>query len=444
MWSCPDLISVVNYALTSHSTNQTNTQGRMKQIFILIVATALSTQAAQIKFALSPPGTDVAVGLSPSNEVPAVTNSTGSGNTISNGIFLDTSTAILHFTVGYGSAGGFTDLTGEATGMNIDGPAPAGQNANVLVDLGAINVPATNPALGGTIIGDIPFPTNAIADLLAGSNYVNILTVLNPGGEIRAQLIQVPNGPPSISCPAASTNECGTISTVSATVSDPDGDALTVVWSVNGIAIQTNDLPASTNSSSVSLSAKLGLGTNVVTVTATDTAGNVSSCTTTIIIVDTTPPVIESASATPNVLWPPNHKMVTIKVQAQVTDTCGPATWKILSVASSEAADAKGSGKKTTTDWQITGDHTLQLLAERSGKGTGRIYTITIQAKDQSGNTASETLTVTVPHDQGSSQTKDAAGNKTSKAEPHGQGNGQAKESAGNKASKTAAHGKKP
>lgn len=211
---------------------------------------------------------------------------------------------------------------------------------------------------------------------------------------------QITNGPPSVTCPAASTNECGTLTTATAVVSDPDGDALTVVWSVNGVAIQTNDVPASTNSSSVTFSAHLSLGTNTVSVAATDTATNTTTCSTTVTVVDTTPPVIESVSATPNVLWPPNHKMVAIKVQARVTDTCSTTTWKITGVTSNEAADAKGSGK-SAPEWQITGDHTLKLRAERSGKGSGRIYTITIQAKDASGNTASKTVTVTVPHDQG-------------------------------------------
>src|SRR6266403_2070126 len=52
----------------------------MKRLLVLLVAATLSAQAAQIRFALSPPGTDAGVGLSPSNEVPVVTNSTGSGN----------------------------------------------------------------------------------------------------------------------------------------------------------------------------------------------------------------------------------------------------------------------------------------------------------------------------------------------------------------------------
>ncbi len=50
--------------------------------------------------------------------------------------------------------------------------------------------------------------------------------------------------------------------------------------------------------------------------------------------------------------------------------------------------------------WLVAGDHTLKLRAERSGKGRSRIYTITIQATDASGNASTATCTVSVPHDQ--------------------------------------------
>src|SRR5439155_16901006 len=103
----------------------------MKKALVLLVAGTLSTQAAQIHFALSPPGTDVAVGLSPSNEVPAVTNSSGSGNTIGGGIAFDTDTSIMHVEVGYGSAAGLTNLTGEPAAMHMHIQAPARHEAGV-------------------------------------------------------------------------------------------------------------------------------------------------------------------------------------------------------------------------------------------------------------------------------------------------------------------------
>ena len=74
------------------------------------------------------------------------------------------------------------------------------------------------------------------------------------------------------------------------------------------------------------------------------------------------------------------------------------APWKIVAVASNEPADGQGDGD-TAPDWVLTGDHALKLRAERAGNGSGRVYTITIQATDASGNAAAAEVTVTVPHD---------------------------------------------
>jgi hypothetical protein len=376
----------------------------MKRIVVALLAAGLSTQAALVQFEISPSGTDFGVGLSPSNVVPAVTNSSGSGGAISGGIMFDSDTSLLEIALGYGSAAGFTNLTGVATGMHLNGPASTNQSAGVLLDLSPFNFPAAAATNGGVIFGTVAFPTNAVSNLLAGLTYVQIETALNANGEIRGQLVPVvaTNSPPSVSCPPASTVPCAVPSTFTAMVSDPDGDALTVVWSVNGAFMQTNTLPATPTPApvNVSLTATLPLGTNTLAIMVTDTATNTASCSSTITVVDTNPPVITDVTATPNVLWPPNHKFVEITVHATVTDTCDTATWKIISVSSNEVA--KGKGSKSSSAWKITGAHTVKLLAERDGKGSGRIYTITVQAEDVSGNlSAPATVTVTVPHDKG-------------------------------------------
>ena len=152
-------------------------------------------------------------------------------------------------------------------------------------------------------------------------------------------------------------------------------------------------------------SGALPLGTNLITVAVADSAGYTATCGTTVTVVDTTPPVIVAASASPNMLWPPNHKMVTVTVNAVVTDNCGPAPWKIISVQSNEPVNGLGDGN-TSRDWKISGDHTVVLRAERSGTGSGRIYTLTLQAKDASGNLSTPAaVTVTVPKSQGQAQT---------------------------------------
>jgi len=160
--------------------------------------------------------------------------------------------------------------------------------------------------------------------------------------------------------------------------SDADGDPLTFTWSgpfgtISGAA------------ASVSLPA----GTHVVTLTVRDGRGGSSSDTLVVTVVDATPPVIQSAAATPSVLSPANHQFVAVTITVSAVDGCGGSVrCRITSVTANEPL---------ADDWIITGDLTLKLRAERLNKGMGRIYTITIVCTDAAGNEATKTVTVTVP-----------------------------------------------
>lgn len=110
-------------------------------------------------------------------------------------------------------------------------------------------------------------------------------------------------------------------------------------------------------------------------------------------MIDNTPPQITGISANPSVLWPPNHKMVGVTVNYNSTDNCGQPTCQIGSVTSNESI--------SSSDFAIMDSHHVNLLAERKEKGSGRIYTITINCEDTSGNSSSQAVMVTVPHDQG-------------------------------------------
>jgi hypothetical protein len=120
-------------------------------------------------------------------------------------------------------------------------------------------------------------------------------------------------------------------------------------------------------------------------------------------------PTIDSVVPTPATLWPPNHKLAQVSVVVTATDICDPnPTCQITSVASSEAADAHGSGN-TSPDFIVTNPGPavspahlgVQLRAERAGGGSGRTCTITVQCSDASHNSSTATTIVTVPHDQG-------------------------------------------
>lgn len=116
-------------------------------------------------------------------------------------------------------------------------------------------------------------------------------------------------------------------------------------------------------------------------------------------VADTTPPEILSTSTDRPVLWPANHKMVDVNVSAVIQDDTDPSpTFTVVAVESSDPGDSLGDGT-TEPDFVITGDTTVQLRAERSGRGVGRIYTITIMAVDESGNASFATTQVSVPHD---------------------------------------------
>ncbi len=210
---------------------------------------------------------------------------------------------------------------------------------------------------------------------------------------------------PLITCAEPMTVECGLPVVLMTQVLSPVGNAMTVVWSVDGVTVQTNLItaphpPVMITGVLASLGA-LPLGTNLVEVNVTDSVSNTASCSTTITVVDLMPPQISSASASPSVLWPPNHQMVTVAINATATDDCGTVTWKIIGVHSNEAVNGPGEGN-TAPEWQILGDHAVSLRAERSGNGTGRVYGITVQAQDVTGNLSSPVrVMVTVPKSQG-------------------------------------------
>jgi hypothetical protein len=119
---------------------------------------------------------------------------------------------------------------------------------------------------------------------------------------------------------------------------------------------------------------------------------------------DTTPPTV-SCKATPDVLWPVNHKLWDIKVNVVATDVggTGVAGWTLQSVTSNEPLNTVGDGN-TAADmlgWAIgTADQAGQFRAERNGTLRDRVYTLTYRAVDNAGNAATTSCTVTVPHDQ--------------------------------------------
>ena len=140
------------------------------------------------------------------------------------------------------------------------------------------------------------------------------------------------------------------------------------------------------------------VGNTIVTCSASDTRGNTSSDTFTV-TVNLAPPPVFTISLNPGLLWPPNHKMVDIRVTVSPTQPSG-VTCSIAQVTSNQPQNGTGDGD-TDIDWIFQGMR-LQLRAERAGnmhRGIGRIYTVTVGCTSQSGATSYSSATANVPHD---------------------------------------------
>jgi HYR domain len=143
------------------------------------------------------------------------------------------------------------------------------------------------------------------------------------------------------------------------------------------------------------------VGQTLVTCTAVDSSGNTSTCMFTVSVEAAQPPTVVGAHASPNVLWPPNHKWVDVSIAVETEGSCdSKLTCTILDVTSNEPINGVGDGN-TEPDWMVTGDSTLKLRAERAGTGSGRVYTVHFRCDDDFGNSTEGTVEVTVPHDQG-------------------------------------------
>lgn len=260
-----------------------------------------------------------------------------------------------------------------------DVTVPAGLNcmANVSIDDGSFD-PDGDPI---TIVQTPAGPYS-----LSSSPLSVTLTVTDDKGasaSCTATVTVIDTTPPAITCPGNVTvdTDPGQCSASNVALDEPtSGDNC-------GVAGMTNNAPA-----------VFPKGETIVTWTVTDASGNTAACTQNVTVEDHEMPVISNGAATPNTLWPPNHELVSITVNYAASDNCG-ATACTLSATSNEPDNGLGDGDTANDIQLIPGDaHHLNLRAERSGTGDGRIYTITSTCTDGSGNTTKQAAQVRVPH----------------------------------------------
>lgn len=144
-------------------------------------------------------------GLLAGNENHTPTGSPGSGGEMGTGISFDDVTNVLTINAGWGSANGFTDLTGVVTGAHLHGPTASSgvgsftENAGVKFNLGG-STPGFNSSAsaGGWTNTTVTLTAADALDLLAGRFYLNVHTGTNSGGEIRGNLVSAVPEPSSM------------------------------------------------------------------------------------------------------------------------------------------------------------------------------------------------------------------------------------------------------
>jgi hypothetical protein len=112
------------------------------------------------------------------------------------------------------------------------------------------------------------------------------------------------------------------------------------------------------------------------------------------------PPDCSGVTASTSRLWPPNHKFASIHLAGASDPDGDPVTLAITGVTQDEPL--KGGDDNTSPDARTgSSPDRVDLRAERSSSGNGRVYRIAFEASDGKGGSCSGTATVGVPKSMG-------------------------------------------
>ena len=101
-----------------------------------------------------------------------------SGGTASGLVTVDTNSNTITYNITC------ANLNGAISGAHFHGPAAPGVAAGVKINI-------TGDVVGNTIIGSKTYSEPDQANILAGLFYLNVHTTLNPGGQVRDQIVLV-------------------------------------------------------------------------------------------------------------------------------------------------------------------------------------------------------------------------------------------------------------
>ena len=238
------------------------------------------------------------------------------------------------------------------------------------------------------------------------------LTLVVSDGKSRvndSMILTVGNSPPHAVASGGGDYDVGTEVVLAGEVSDFDGDTLNCTWYLDGKILEAcrQEVATLSGGGPVALTPcvleKLVPGRYSLTLVARDGTAAAVSSEVQVNVTDTGDPTLAPV-ASHGILWPPNHKMVAVSIKSNAADNSGHVLVDAV-IASNEPEEGLGDDD-IGPDWTypvvdpMTGEITFDLRAERSGRGDGRVYTVTVTATDATGNSSQAELRFVVPHDQ--------------------------------------------
>jgi len=217
-------------------------------------------------------------------------------------------------------------------------------------------------------------------------------------GPITVHVANIPHAPVAVvTANPTSANEGGNTVLLDGSMSyDPDFDSLTYVWTqMSGPAVTLVYSPGDTDHVMPSFATPWVSGDAQFKfkLTVSDPYSGTSDAYVCVTVINShTPPDASHAYADVGVLWPPDHKMASVHILGLVNPNHDPVT--IDSIRQDEPTNGLGDGD-TPIDAIISGD-SVQLRAERSGNGNGRVYHVCFTVQDPEQD-ATGCVTVSVP-----------------------------------------------
>lgn len=226
-------------------------------------------------------------------------------------------------------------------------------------------------------------------------------------------ILTVDNSPPCAQPnPSSQTVEIGIDPiVVVADVSDFDGDLLSYEWLKEGEVLGSGSIDTPQGGATVQIpdlivhagDARFPPGDHSTKLKVDDGVKDPVSASVCVNVIDTSAPSLTPIPSV-TILWPPNHELQPVTIQANAFDNGGGTIHLDVYVVSSQPPDSTGDCNMipdyyTDSVNDETGVIGLRLRSERPGTGDGRKYTITIVATDESGKWSVAAVEILAPHD---------------------------------------------